>query len=45
MNEERNDRGGTRKRRFVSLGRALKEHKGRLYIIQRCLLMLLCSHD
>ncbi|XP_029121867.1 small polypeptide DEVIL 4 [Elaeis guineensis] len=27
------------------LGRALREHKARLYIIRRCVVMLLCWHD
>ncbi|XP_074289870.1 small polypeptide DEVIL 2-like [Silene latifolia] len=27
------------------LGRFLKEQRGRLYIIRRCIVMLLCSDD
>ncbi|KAG8055764.1 hypothetical protein GUJ93_ZPchr0001g32122 [Zizania palustris] len=27
------------------LGRMLKEHKARLYIIRRCVVMLLCNRD
>ncbi|XP_073116097.1 small polypeptide DEVIL 4-like [Elaeis guineensis] len=27
------------------LGRALREQKARLYIIRRCVVMLLCWHD
>ncbi|XP_021759659.1 uncharacterized protein LOC110727796 [Chenopodium quinoa] len=27
------------------LGRFLSEQRGRLYIIRRCIVMLLCSHD
>jgi hypothetical protein len=27
------------------LGRLLKEQKARLYIIRRCVVMLLCYHD
>jgi hypothetical protein len=27
------------------LGRVLREHKARLYIIRRCVVMLLCHHD
>ncbi|XP_038688338.1 uncharacterized protein LOC119987488 [Tripterygium wilfordii] len=39
--------GGT-KRRFsckARLGEFLKEGRGRLYIIRRCVVMLLCGHD
>ncbi|XP_073017625.1 small polypeptide DEVIL 4-like [Primulina eburnea] len=27
------------------LGRSLKEQRGRLYIIRRCVVMLICWHD
>ncbi|KQJ89783.1 hypothetical protein BRADI_4g27736v3 [Brachypodium distachyon] len=27
------------------MARALKEHRSRLYIIRRCIVMLLCWHD
>jgi hypothetical protein len=27
------------------LSRMLREHKARLYIIRRCVVMLLCCHD
>ncbi|KQK09308.1 hypothetical protein BRADI_2g47271v3 [Brachypodium distachyon] len=27
------------------LGRMLREHKARLYIIRRCVVMLICHHD
>ncbi|XP_051209654.1 small polypeptide DEVIL 4-like [Lolium perenne] len=27
------------------LSRVLREHKARLYIIRRCVVMLLCCHD
>ncbi|CAN4082808.1 unnamed protein product [Withania somnifera] len=27
------------------LGRFLKEQRGRLYIVRRCVVMLLCWHD
>ncbi|KAI4999886.1 hypothetical protein ZWY2020_004475 [Hordeum vulgare] len=27
------------------LSRMLREHKARLYIIRRCVVMLLCHHD
>ncbi|KAF8712122.1 hypothetical protein HU200_028963 [Digitaria exilis] len=27
------------------VARALKEHRARLYIIRRCIVMLLCWHD
>ncbi|KQK09307.1 hypothetical protein BRADI_2g47269v3 [Brachypodium distachyon] len=27
------------------LGRVLREHRARLYIIRRCVAMLLCHHD
>ncbi|XP_020106099.1 uncharacterized protein LOC109722443 [Ananas comosus] len=27
------------------LSRTLREHKARLYIIRRCVVMLLCYHD
>ncbi|KAM3299702.1 hypothetical protein ACQJBY_040948 [Aegilops geniculata] len=27
------------------LARMLREHKARLYIIRRCVVMLLCHHD
>jgi hypothetical protein len=27
------------------LGRVLREHKARLYIIRRCVVMLLCHHE
>ncbi|XP_024992081.1 uncharacterized protein LOC112525974 [Cynara cardunculus var. scolymus] len=38
---------GSSKRRISSkgLGGVLKEHKARLYIIKRCVVMLLCYHD
>ncbi|KAF8696100.1 hypothetical protein HU200_036990 [Digitaria exilis] len=35
--QEKNSRGG--------IGRMLKEQKSRLYIIRRCLAMLLCHRD
>ncbi|XP_022843044.1 uncharacterized protein LOC111366538 [Olea europaea var. sylvestris] len=28
-----------------SIGRFLKEQRGRLYIMRRCVVMLLCWHD
>ncbi|KAG7602409.1 hypothetical protein AtNW77_Chr5g0099921 [Arabidopsis thaliana] len=35
------------KKRSISrrLGKYMKEQKGRIYIIRRCVVMLLCSHD
>ncbi|XP_071717525.1 small polypeptide DEVIL 4-like [Rutidosis leptorrhynchoides] len=38
---------GSNKRRISSkgLGGVLKEQKARLYIIKRCVVMLLCYHD
>ncbi|KAF7027547.1 hypothetical protein CFC21_039580 [Triticum aestivum] len=27
------------------ISRMLRQHKARLYIIQRCIVMLLCCHD
>nr|XP_043633107.1 small polypeptide DEVIL 4-like [Erigeron canadensis] len=38
---------GSSKRRMTSkgLGGVLKEQKARLYIIKRCVVMLLCYHD
>ncbi|XP_015163616.1 uncharacterized protein [Solanum tuberosum] len=35
------------KKRICSgkLGRFLKEQRGRLYIVRRCVVMLLCWHD
>ncbi|XP_073020367.1 small polypeptide DEVIL 4-like [Primulina huaijiensis] len=38
---------GSAKRRISSrgLGRVLREQRARLYIIRRCVVMLLCYHD
>ncbi|XP_021649608.1 small polypeptide DEVIL 4-like [Hevea brasiliensis] len=38
---------GSSKRRISSrgLGAALREQRARLYIIRRCVVMLLCWHD
>ncbi|KAK9742479.1 hypothetical protein RND81_03G175800 [Saponaria officinalis] len=38
---------GDSKKRMSSrrLGRFLREQRSRLYIIRRCIVMLLCSHD
>ncbi|XP_075495709.1 small polypeptide DEVIL 4-like [Primulina tabacum] len=38
---------GGEKRRISSrgLGRILREQRARLYIIRRCVVMLLCYHD
>jgi len=33
------------KRRGGGLSRVLREQKARLYIIRRCVVMLLCYHD
>ncbi|XP_018469818.2 small polypeptide DEVIL 1-like [Raphanus sativus] len=35
------------KKRSISrrLGKYMKEQKGRIYIIRRCVVMLLCWHD
>ncbi|CAF2136172.1 hypothetical protein BRARA_B00635 [Brassica rapa] len=35
------------KKRSISRrwGKYMKEQKGRIYIIRRCVVMLLCSHD
>nr|VDD19462.1 unnamed protein product [Brassica oleracea] len=35
------------KKRSISrrLGKYMREQKGRIYIIRRCVVMLLCSHD
>ncbi|XP_021999520.1 uncharacterized protein LOC110896542 [Helianthus annuus] len=32
-------------KRSKGIGGVLKEHKARLYIIKRCVVMLLCYHD
>ncbi|KAF7030288.1 hypothetical protein CFC21_083426 [Triticum aestivum] len=32
-------------KRGGGLSRMLREHKARLYIIRRCVVMLLCHHD
>ncbi|XP_057951895.1 small polypeptide DEVIL 6-like [Malania oleifera] len=40
--------GGPNKRRLFSckgFGGFLREQRGRLYIIRRCIVLLLCSHD
>ncbi|XP_073280002.1 small polypeptide DEVIL 4-like [Primulina huaijiensis] len=40
------DLEGSKKRLSTEkLGRFLKEQRGRLYIISRCVVMLLCWHD
>ncbi|XP_022886756.1 uncharacterized protein LOC111402609 [Olea europaea var. sylvestris] len=37
---------GSKKRKSSRrLGRFLKEQRGRLYIMRRCIVMLLCWHD
>ena len=36
---------GSSSKRRGGLGRALKEHKARLYIIRRCIAMLITWHD
>ncbi|GKV25088.1 hypothetical protein SLEP1_g34582 [Rubroshorea leprosula] len=38
---------GGSKRKFPckGLGGFLREERGRLYIIRRCIILLLCSHD
>ncbi|XP_058739349.1 small polypeptide DEVIL 3-like [Vicia villosa] len=40
-----NIRGSKKKVSCKKLGGYLKEQKGRLYIIRRCVVMLLCWHD
>ncbi|XP_030471795.1 small polypeptide DEVIL 4-like [Syzygium oleosum] len=39
--------GGAPKRRALSrgVGGAIREQRARLYIIRRCIVMLLCWHD
>jgi hypothetical protein len=37
--------GGKGGGRAWRLSRMLREHKARLYIIRRCVVMLLCHHD
>ncbi|GJX00155.1 rotundifolia like protein 19 [Tanacetum coccineum] len=37
--------GSKRSSQSKGLGKFLKEQRGRLYIIKRCVIMLLCSHD
>ncbi|XP_047307091.1 small polypeptide DEVIL 4 [Impatiens glandulifera] len=37
--------GSKRKISTRGLGRVLKEQRARLYIIRRCVVMLLCWHD
>jgi hypothetical protein len=36
---------GKQRRGGGGLGRVLREQKARLYIIRRCVVMLLCYHD
>ncbi|XP_047053139.1 small polypeptide DEVIL 4-like [Lolium rigidum] len=36
---------GAGRGRVRGLGRMMREHKARLYIIRRCIVMLLCHHD
>ncbi|XP_045797031.1 small polypeptide DEVIL 3 [Trifolium pratense] len=40
-----NMKGSKKKVSCKKLGGYLKEQKGRLYIIRRCVVMLLCWHD
>ncbi|XP_022023015.1 uncharacterized protein LOC110923147 [Helianthus annuus] len=40
-----NNTGKSKKKVSSKLGGILKEQKARLYIIRRCVVMLLCYHD
>ncbi|KAI3763898.1 hypothetical protein L2E82_13896 [Cichorium intybus] len=40
-----NSMGRSKRRTSSRLGGVLKEQKARLYIIRRCVVMLLCYHD
>ncbi|KAI5004568.1 hypothetical protein ZWY2020_031811 [Hordeum vulgare] len=37
--------GGNHKGSGRGISRMLRQHKARLYIIRRCVVMLLCYHD
>uniref|UniRef100_A0A452ZRM4 Uncharacterized protein n=1 Tax=Aegilops tauschii subsp. strangulata TaxID=200361 RepID=A0A452ZRM4_AEGTS len=43
--EKQKGRGGGGGSGGVRLARMLREHRARLYIIRRCVVMLLCHHD
>ncbi|XP_047093139.1 small polypeptide DEVIL 4-like [Lolium rigidum] len=45
MNKVKISHGNHNRSGGGGLSRMLREHKARLYIIRRCVVMLLCCHD